>query len=72
MREEKGGSQPREEKHPPPLINLKSCIPSSFLLVVQQTYKAKLFFLVASKVVKNAFLTRHGTCNINSTRKLES
>jgi len=46
MREEKGGSQPREEKHPPPLINLKSCIPP-FLLVVQQTCKAKLVFLVA-------------------------
>jgi len=47
MREEKGGSQPREEKHPPPLRNLKSCIPPSFLLVVQQTCKAKLVFLVA-------------------------
>jgi hypothetical protein len=46
MREEKGGNQPRREKHALPLRNLKSCIPP-FLLVVQHTCKAKLFFLVA-------------------------
>jgi len=46
MREEKGGSQPRREKCLLPLRNLKSCIPP-FLLVVQQTCKSKLFFLVA-------------------------
>ena len=46
MREEKGASQPRGEKPPPPLRNQKSCIPP-FLLVVQQTCKAKLIFLVA-------------------------
>jgi len=28
--------------------------------------------LIQTKVVKNAFLTRHGRYNINSTRKLES
>jgi hypothetical protein len=27
---------------------------------------------IEHKVVKNAFLTRHGTYNINSSRKLES
>jgi len=47
MREEKGGSQPRGEKCPPPLRNSKLCILPSFLLVVQQTCKAKHFFLVA-------------------------
>jgi hypothetical protein len=47
MREKKGGSQPRGEKCPPPVRNQKSCIPSSFLLVAQQTCKAKLVFLVA-------------------------
>jgi len=47
MREEKGGSQPRGEKRPPPLRNMKLCILPSFLLVVQQTCKAKHFFLVA-------------------------
>jgi hypothetical protein len=46
MREEKGGSQPRRKKHPIPLRNPKSCIPP-FRLVVQQTCKAKLFFVVA-------------------------
>ena len=46
MRKEKGGSQPRREKCPPPLRNPKSCIPP-FRLVVQQTCKAKRFFLVA-------------------------
>ena len=46
MREEKGGNKPRREKCPLPLRNPKSCIPPSFLLVVQQTCKAKLFFLV--------------------------
>jgi hypothetical protein len=30
MREEKGGSQPREEKCPPPLRNSKLCILPSF------------------------------------------
>jgi len=45
MREEKGGSQPRGEKHPPPLRNSKLCILPSFLLVFQQTCKAKHFFL---------------------------
>jgi hypothetical protein len=29
-------------------------------------------FVVETKVVKNTFLTWHGTYNINSTRKLES
>ena len=36
---------------------------------------SKTFSLVVkhtTKVVENAFLTRHGTYNINSTRKLES
>jgi len=47
MREEKGGNQPRREKRPLPLRNPKSCIPSFFLLGVQQTCKATLFFLVA-------------------------
>jgi hypothetical protein len=47
MREEKGGNQQRGEKHPPPLRNSKLCIIPSFLLVVQQTCKAKHFFLVA-------------------------
>jgi len=47
MREEKGGSQPRGEKQPLPLRNMKSCILPSFLLVFQQTWKAKHFFLVA-------------------------
>jgi hypothetical protein len=47
MREEKGGSQPRGEKHPPPLRNPKSCISPSFGLVVQQTCKVKLVFFVA-------------------------
>jgi hypothetical protein len=47
MREEKGDSQPKREKHPLPLRNPKSCIPSSFLLVLQQKCRAKLFFLVA-------------------------
>jgi len=28
--------------------------------------------MLKTKVVKNAFLTRHGTYNINSTRKLKS
>jgi hypothetical protein len=46
MREEKGGSQPIGEKHPLPLRNPKSCILPSFLLIVQQTCKAKLVFLV--------------------------
>jgi len=30
------------------------------------------FWSVVAKVVKNAFLTRHGIDNINSNRKLES
>jgi hypothetical protein len=30
MREEKGSNQPRREKHPLPLRNLKSYIPPSF------------------------------------------
>jgi len=47
MREKKGGSQPRGEKRPLPLRNPKSCILPSFLLVFQQTCKAKHFFLVA-------------------------
>jgi len=47
MREEKRSSQPRREKCPPPLRNSKLCILPSFLLVVQQTCKAKHFFLVA-------------------------
>jgi len=47
MREENRGSQPRGEKRPPPLRNRKSCIPPSFLLVLQQTCKAKLVFLIA-------------------------
>jgi len=46
MREEKRGSQPRGEKRPFPLRNPKSCIPHSFLLVVQQICKSKLVFLV--------------------------
>jgi len=47
MREEKGGSQPRIEKRPFPLRNPKLCILPFFGLVVQQTCKAKHFFLVA-------------------------
>ena len=43
MREEKGGSQPRGEKRPPPRRNSKLCILPSFLLAVQQTCKAKHF-----------------------------
>ena len=47
MREEKGGNHPTREKRPPPLRNPKSCILPSFLLVIQQTCKAKPVFLVA-------------------------
>ena len=47
MRQEMGGSQLRREKRPLPLRNPKLCILPSFLLVVQQTCKAKHFFLVA-------------------------
>jgi hypothetical protein len=47
MREEKGGSQPRREKFPLPLRNPKLCILPFFWLIVQQTCKAKHFFLVA-------------------------
>jgi hypothetical protein len=47
MREEKGKWPAKGEKCLLPLRNPKSCIPLSFLLVVQHTCKAKLFFLVA-------------------------
>ena len=57
MREEKGGSQPRREKLSLPLRNPKLWILPFFLLVVQQTCKAKHF----------SWLQGHGNLQISKT-----
>ena len=58
MNERREGGQPaNKRKTPPPLRNPKSCILPSFLLVVQQTCKAKLIFFVA----------KHGNLRISRT-----
>jgi hypothetical protein len=45
---------------------------SVIVWIVRRGYPLCHDMFVIAKVVKNIFLTRHGTCNINSTRKLES
>jgi len=47
-------------------------IPDKFFKGGNSIVKTLMNMSVYIKVVKNVFLTRHGTYNINSTRKLES